>query len=41
MRGLLRNLSFFRDKLNKLNKTGAGLLVSIYCMTLKLLLNHV
>ena len=33
--------SLFLDKLNKLNNTGARLLGSIYCMTLKLLLNRV
>ena len=41
MRGLPRILSLFRDKLNKFNNTGARLLGSIYCMTLKLLLNRV
>ena len=41
MRGLPRILSLIRDKLNKLNNTGARLLGSIYCMTLKQLLNHV
>ena len=40
MRGLPRILSLFRDKLNKFNNTGAWLLGSIYCMALKLLLNH-
>ena len=38
MQGLPKILSLFRDKLNKFNNTGAGLLGSIYCMTLKLLL---
>ena len=41
MRGLPRILSLIRDKLNKLINTGARLLGSIYCMTLKLLLNLV
>ena len=41
MRGLPRTLSIIRDKLNKFNNTGARLLGSIYCMTLKLLLNRV
>ena len=41
MRGLPRILSLIRDKLNKFNNTGARLLGSIYCMTLKLLLNRV
>ena len=41
MRGLPRVLSLIRDKLNKFNNTGAQLLGSIYCMSLKLLLNHV
>ena len=36
-----RILSLFRDKLNNFNNTGARLLGSIYCMTLKLLLNRV
>ena len=40
MRGLPRILSFIRDKLNKFNNTGARLLGSIYCKTLKLLLNR-
>ena len=39
MRGLPRILSLFRDKLNKFNNTGARLSGSIYCLTLKLLLN--
>ena len=34
-------LSPIRDKLDKFNNTGAQLLGSIYCMTLKLLLNRV
>ena len=41
MRGLPIILSLFCDTLNKFNNTGARLLGSIYCMTLKLLLNHV
>ena len=41
MRGLPRLLSLFRDKLNKFNYTGARLLGSIYCLTIKLLLNRV
>ena len=41
MRGLPRILSLSRDKLNKFKNTGARLLGSIYCMTLKLLLNLV
>ena len=41
MRGLPRILSLIRDKLNKFNNKGAQLLGSIYCMTLKLLLNRV
>ena len=40
MRGLPRILSIIRDKLNKFDNTGARLLGSIYCMTLKLLLNR-
>ena len=39
MRGLPRILSLFRNKLNKFNNIGAQLLGSIYCMTIKLLLN--
>ena len=38
MRGLSRILSLFRGRLDKFNNTGARLLGSIYCMTLKLLL---
>ena len=41
MRGLPGILSLIRDKLTKFNNTGARLLGSIYCMTLKLLLNRV
>ena len=44
MRGLPRIVSLISDKLNKFNNTGATgarLLGSIYCMTLKLLLNRV
>ena len=37
MPGLPRILSLICDKLNKFNNTGARLLGSIYCMTLKLL----
>ena len=40
MRGLSRILSIFRDTLDKFNNT-ARLLGSIYCKTLKLLLNRV
>ena len=32
---LAKNFVYFRDKLNKFNNTGAHLLGSIYCMTLK------
>ena len=39
MGGLPRILSFFRNKFNKFNNTGARRLDSIYCMTLKLLKN--
>ena len=35
MLGLTRILSLTRDKLNKFNNTGARLLGSFYCMTLK------
>ena len=38
---LAKNFVTFCDKLNKFNNTGAGLIGSIYCMTLKLLLNSV
>ena len=41
MRGLPRILSLLSDKHNTFNNTGARLLGSIYCMTLKLLLNRV
>ena len=37
MRGLPSILSFFRNKFNKFNNTGAGILDSIYHMTLRLL----
>ena len=37
MRGLLSILSFFPNKFNKINKTGAPMLNSIYHMALKLL----
>ena len=37
MPGLLSILSFFRNKFNKFNNTGAQMLYSIYYMTLKLL----
>ena len=40
MRGLLSILSLFRNKFNKFNNTGARILDSIHCMTLKLLNNH-
>ena len=36
MRGLSSILSFFRNEFNKFNNTGAGMLDSIYHMTLKL-----
>ena len=39
MRGLPKILSLIRDKLNKFNNTATRLLGSIYCMTLKLLLD--
>ena len=39
MGGMPRILSLIHDKLNKFNNTGVRLLGSIYCMTLKLLLN--
>ena len=41
MRGLPKILSLIRVKLSNFNNTGAQLLGSIYCMTLKLLLNRV
>ena len=41
MRGLPIILSLIRDKLNKFDNAGARLLGSIYCMTLKLLVNRV
>ena len=37
MLGLPSILSLFRNKFNKFNKTGAGMLDSIYHMTLRLL----
>ena len=37
MRGLQSILSLFRNKLDIFNNTGAGMLDSIYHMTLKLL----
>ena len=39
MRGLLSILSLFRDEFDKLNTTGAGMIDSIYHMTLNLLKN--
>ena len=39
IRGLLRILSLFRNKFNKLNNTRARMLDSIYHMPLRLLLN--
>ena len=36
-----RHTDTITDKLDKFNNTGARLLGSIYCMTLKLLLNRV
>ena len=39
MRGLSSILSLFRNKFNKFNNTGAGMLDSIYHMTLKILKN--
>ena len=41
MRGLPSSLSLFRDEFNKFNKTGTGMLDSIYHMTLNLLCNLV
>ena len=38
---LAKNFVTFCDKRNKFNNTGARLTGSIYCMTLKLLLNSV
>ena len=40
MRGVPRILSLVYDKLIKFNDTGTRLLGSIYCMTLRLLLNR-
>ena len=37
MQGLLSSLSLFRNKINKFNNTRAGMLDSIYHMTLRLL----
>ena len=41
MRGLLSILSLFRNKFNKFNNTGAGMLDTIYHMTLKILINSI
>ena len=41
MGGLPSILSLFRNKFNKFNNTGAGMLDSIYHMTLKLFLNNI
>ena len=41
MRGLPSILSLFRNKFNNFNNTGAGMLDSIYHMTLKLLKNRI
>ena len=41
MRGLPSISFLFCNKFNKFNKTGAGMLDSIYHMTLKLFLNHI
>ena len=41
MRGLWSILSLFRNELNKFNNTGAGMLDSIYHMTLKILTNRI
>ena len=41
MRGLPSIISLFRNEFNKFNNTGAGMLDSIYHMTLKLLKNHI
>ena len=35
MRGLLSILSLFRNEFDKFNNTGAGVLASVYHMTLK------
>ena len=40
-RGLLSILSLFRNEFNKFNNTGAGMLDSIYHMTLRLLWNPI
>ena len=41
MRGLPSMLSLFRNEFNKFNKTRAGMLDSIYQMTINLLKNHI
>ena len=41
MKVLNKFRSFFHNKLNKFNNTGAGMLDSIYHITLKLLKNRV
>ena len=41
MRGLLSILSFFCNKFNKFNNTGARKIDSVYHMMLKLFCNHV
>ena len=41
MRGLSSVLSLFRNEFNKFNNAGAGMLDSIYHMTLKLFSNHI
>ena len=41
MRGLPSILSLFSNKFNKFNKTGAGMLDSVYHMTLKILRNFI
>ena len=41
MQGSPSILSFFRNKRSKFNNTGAGMLDSIYHMTLKVLLNFI
>ena len=38
---LAKHFIFFRNKLNKLNSTGAQMLDFIYHMTLKILKNHI